>query len=193
MQSKSRSDWLSQRIAAIVAHVSVVVMLSGLLIGGAIIVYITGGTTYAYPFLLLAIVAVSAALYGFWGGTISALVAGLILSPFMPIDTYVGVMQSTTSWLVRLLFYIILGAIIGGLFSLVFSINRKHAESLRKDARTELANSAALDFDLDRMLRRLQPQQNVQLTFVQLTDLADILDTLGPDAADQAVRRITDS
>ncbi len=188
---RSRTAWISRWIAAVITHVGISLTLGGLLIGGAALVYMTGGTSYAYPYIMLAIVAISAALYRITGGIISAVVAGLLLGPYMPLDTYTGEMQSTTNWLIRLGFYIALGGVIGGLFSLVATINSKHAASLRRDVRTRLANSAALDFDLGQMLARLPPEQTVQLTYIELNDLHDVLDTLGPDAADEAVRVIS--
>lgn len=182
---------LPSHSAAILTHTAISMAMAALLVGGAAIVYVTGGTAFAYPYIMVAIVALGSALYRLTGGIVSAIVAGLLLGPYMPLDTYAGEMQSASNWVVRLLFYIALGAIIGGLFSLVSSTNRKHAQALRKDARTDLANSSALDFDLEDMLRRLEPTHQVQLTFVNLTDLSDILDTLGPDAADEAVKVIT--
>ncbi|MGM0450084.1 MAG: putative bifunctional diguanylate cyclase/phosphodiesterase [Pseudomonadota bacterium] len=180
--------------------INISAIAAGLIIT-AEIVYVTGGTAYAYPYLILIPVALAAALYRVTGGLVAAFVAGLLLGPLMPLDATTGEMQSTTNWVIRLGLYVLIGGVIGGLFSGLNRINLHKLQALRLDTRTQLPNTAALDEDLKKAINRLQGKGSlsrsnqadlaaVQLTFLRITDLSDILETFGPDAADQALVRI---
>lgn len=169
---------------------------------GTVLVYYTGGTAFAYPYLMLIPVAVAAALYRLPGGIAAAVVAGLLLGPYMPLDVSTGETQSTENWLIRSGLYVVLGGLFGIVFSGLHYFNLRNQHALRVDARSSLPNAAALDDDLacamdhlalsgKTQLLRQAPLSALQLTFVRITDLSDILETFGPDAADQALAEMS--
>ncbi len=189
---------LSPRVRHL-ANLAAVIALLGF---GTLTVYNTGGTAYVYPYLMLIPVAAAAALYGLIGGLLSALAAGLLMGPLMPLETLTGEMQPLSNWLIRLGLYLALGAFIGAIFGGIRTIRQRHEDDLRLDVRTGLANSSAMDDDLALALARLgrsrwghslQGEQvtAIQLSFVRFPDLSDILETLGPQAADDALSTVT--
>ncbi|MCH8552140.1 MAG: bifunctional diguanylate cyclase/phosphodiesterase [Natronospirillum sp.] len=171
------------------------VRLSGLLlllILGTITVYMTGGTGYAYPYVILVPVVLSAAWYGFTGSVIAAVVAGLLLGPLMPLDVQQGIAQSPANWLARLLMFVLIGGFTGSIFRALKQHSDAHAEALRHDSRTGLLNQAALDDDLPVLLRQQarQGRAGLALVFVRIVDLSEILEALGTEASDIVVAAV---
>ena len=65
------------------------------------LVYLTGGTKHAYLHLMYLPIILAAFLWERPGGALIGLGAGLLMGPWMPVDTAAGVAQSTLSWMVR--------------------------------------------------------------------------------------------
>lgn len=190
-------------VPSLLRHGANVALIAVLLALGTVLVYETGGTAFAYPYLMLIPVVVASALYRLIGGLVAAAFAGLLLGPFMPLEAATGEMQSTMNWVMRTSLYLVLGGLFGMVFSGLHHINLRNQRALRLDARSRLPNAAALDEDVTRAMDHLArgeklhflrqaPVAAVQLTFVRITDLSDILETFGPDAADQALAEMTE-
>ena len=86
----------------------------------ALIVYQSGGTQYAYLHAMYIPIALSAFLYGWKGGLLAGVLAGLILGPLMPVNVDTGQMQSFTNWFYRLLSFTSLGVVVGFLFDFLY-------------------------------------------------------------------------
>ncbi|HHU81781.1 MAG TPA: HD domain-containing protein [Firmicutes bacterium] len=84
------------------------------LFSGAItvVVYMTGGTNKVYPNMMYIPIAVMASVYGKWQGVIHAVICGLLMGPFMPLDKDLHINQETVNWMVRLLIYAIIALVI---------------------------------------------------------------------------------
>jgi len=78
-----------------------------------LLVYLTGGVQYVYPYTMFVPVLLAAFLYGAKGGITAGIIGGLLLGPIMPVDTADGTMQSTLNWLYRLFFYAGIGGMTG--------------------------------------------------------------------------------
>ena len=57
-------------------------------------------------------IAVMASVYGKWQGVIHAVICGLLMGPFMPLDKDLHINQETVNWMVRLLIYAIIALVI---------------------------------------------------------------------------------
>lgn len=163
-------------------------ILLTLLALGAAIVYATGGTRYAYPYLMLIPVLLGAAWYGMSGALLVALAAGLAMGA-MPMAVATGESQSMLNWLMRLVMYLLIGGFAGGLFS---RLRRSRAESDRAsriDPRSGLPNEVALESDLGRSLKQplCDDGRATGLILVRIADITDILEALGADASDELV------
>lgn len=121
--------------------IAAAVLASLLLI--AWLVHWTGGTQFAYPYLILLPVILAATVFKLPGALLAALVAGLLLGPFMPLDTTAGTMQSTHNWLVRLVLYLLIGGFAGVLATLLDYAHRRTLALERLDAASGLLSPVA--------------------------------------------------
>ncbi|MGL6253337.1 MAG: hypothetical protein ACRC3F_20615, partial [Billgrantia desiderata] len=98
-----------------VRQTSRLMILVALLALGTLIVYVTGGTRYAYPYLMLIPVLLAGAWYTWRGSLLVALMAGLLMAA-MPLTVASGEAQATLNWVIRLCLYLAIGAFAGVLF-----------------------------------------------------------------------------
>lgn len=163
-----------------------------LLVLGTITVYMTGGTGFAYPYVMLIPVVLAAAWYGLTASILCAALAGLLVGPHMPLNVTEGIAQPFTNWLARLALYVLIGGFTGWLFQRLRQVTQAHLSALKTDSRTGLPNQSALEDDLPELCRRSSPQTPTALVFVRILDLAEILESLGTDASDQVVAKVAD-
>jgi len=108
-----------------------------------LLVRLTGGIQYVYSHTMYIAIILGALLYGVKGGIIFAVIGGLVLGPFMPIDTLTGEQQLFINWVYRLFIFVLIGTITG-LFS---ESTKKHLEriiillSIHPDTKIPLLNS----------------------------------------------------
>lgn len=158
-----------------------------LLIIAACVVFVTGGTSYSYPYLMLIPVLIAASWYKLPGGLSVALIAGVLMA-FMPLNTNIGSEQSTFNYLLRIVLYLLLGGVAGWLFQSRRNAFATHREMTRKDHHSGLSNQVALHEDLLKCLSR--PEITTGKTGViklKITDMADVIEALGLEAADKLV------
>lgn len=159
---------------------------------GTWLVYFTGGTGYAYPYVILLPVLLSAIWFGFTGAILCAITGGLLLGPGMPLDVSTGTYQSTENWLARTGFFVLIGIFSAGLFQSLRQANQRHLQALEVDQKTGLLTQAALIRDLDRLLRKASrgspPESAVIL--LRMQDLWEILQSMGADTAENVVKDI---
>lgn len=96
-----------------------VIIIALIFLLSSIIVYYTGGTQQSYLHLVYIPILISAYFYKRWGGFIAGIVAGLLLGPYMPINTSKMVMQAHINWAFRMFFFILIGTLSGMLFKLI--------------------------------------------------------------------------
>ncbi len=84
-----------------------------LLIFTYLVVYKTGGTKYAYVHVAYLPIVLGAWFGGLIGGLVTALLGGVILGPFMPMDVAAGSAQALDNWLTRAFFFVAVGALAG--------------------------------------------------------------------------------
>jgi len=153
--SEEESNWLgrwlqpSPRQAAVVG-VAVVVIIAA--VTG--LVYETGGTGFAWLHLMYLPILLAGAAFGVFGGIAAGLAAGLAIGPFMPMDVAAGLRQTPSSWMFRILFFVLVGGF-GGLVSNFLNgqikrLRQAHRELLRtheelKSAQMKLIQTAKLE------------------------------------------------
>jgi len=95
------------------------------------VVYVTGGTQYAYPYLILLPVIYAAAVFKLTGGVAAAVAAALALGPWMPLDADSGTMQEASNWLVRLGMYVLIAGFVA-LMAAAYDHNQKMAQFINR-------------------------------------------------------------
>lgn len=98
-----------------------------LVLGVYALVWMTGGIKYVYSHSMYLVIIAAALLLGTRGGLLFGLLGGIALGPFMPIDTLTGEQQETVNWLYRLIYFILVGTLVGA-FS---ELTRKHLRQTR--------------------------------------------------------------
>jgi EAL domain-containing protein (putative c-di-GMP-specific phosphodiesterase class I) len=74
-----------------------------------LIAYLVGGAGVAAPHWFYLPVLYAAARFGCWGAAVSAVAAGLLAGPAMPLDVAAGVAQQPEDWITRATFFVIIG------------------------------------------------------------------------------------
>lgn len=168
-------------------HLKCLAVLASLMGLGCLVVYATGGTAYAYPYLMLIPVILSAAWYHVYGGMTAAFVAASLLAS-LPLEVATGAVQPISNYLVRLGLYLAIGGFTGWLFKMLGEANRLREAVLRHDPRSGLLNLVALEESLsNESLPKPEQRTSTALFLVRITDITDVLEALGADATDALV------
>ncbi|MDF0751435.1 GGDEF domain-containing phosphodiesterase [Marinobacter sp. 71-i] len=168
-------------------HIICLLILIALLAFGTLVVYQTGGTAYAYPYLMLVPVLLASAWYRIPGAVITALAAALLMAT-IPLNVAASVMQEPSNWLIRLGLYLGLGVFSGSLFESLYRLNRKREMVLYTDSGTELPNTLALRKFLYKTLGQQKAQApGIGVILIRITDITDVLEVMGVDASDELV------
>ena len=163
-----------------------VVLIAALFAGATALVYATGGTKLAWPYLMLVPVLLAAARFRVAGGIIGGLVGGLLLGPLMPLDVDAGIAQQTHNWLIRIAFYMGLGAFTGLLFLLIRREGERRERDARIDSDSGLPNKTALIETLDE-LPAAGTGRGPLLILARILDLGTVIEAAGVAAADELV------
>lgn len=109
-----------------------------------ILVYFAGGTTKGYTNLMYIPIAIVSSILGKKIGIIHSIFSGLLIGPFMPLNTGLNIPQEPINWIVRLIIYILIAFIIG-FFSDYNKENQEYiANLLTLDIVTGLKNIEAI-------------------------------------------------
>ncbi|MDK8465645.1 bifunctional diguanylate cyclase/phosphodiesterase [Marinobacter sp. SS13-12] len=157
---------------------------------GTWVVYFTGGTGYAYPYVILLPILLSTVWFGLPGAILGAVAGGLLIGPLMPLDVSTDTYQSTDNWLARIAFFLLIGVFSAGIFQSLRLANQRHLHALEIDHKTGLGTQAALNRDLKRLLRRTSQDNpsSSAILLVRMQDLWEILQSMGADTAEQVVK-----
>lgn len=154
------------------------------------VVYSTGGTAYAYPYLILIPVLFAAAWFGLAGGLTAALLAGALMAA-MPLDVERGVSQPLFNWVLRVGLYLVIGGVAGWLFQSLRRAFREREQIVRTDPRSALPNQVALEQDLQCwLIDSYARREPLSLLIVRMSDATDILEAMGADASDELISQL---
>ncbi|MDD5017966.1 MAG: GGDEF domain-containing phosphodiesterase [Eubacteriales bacterium] len=112
-------------------------------------VYITGGIKYVYSHSMYIPILLAGIIFGLKGGAIVALVAGILLGPFIPINTISGEQQLIINWIFRVIIFLIVGILSGYSFDVLRKKIARITELLTHHPDTEIPNSRSLSFDIN--------------------------------------------
>ena len=155
-------------------------------------VYATGGAKFATLHLMYMPIIFAALMSGAGGGIAAGVVAGLLLGPYMPLDTVTGEAQNPSNWLYRAAFFCMVGGVVGvGAGTL-----RKQLRVLHwlndHDARTGLLDRTGLIKFLQQTIDREGASARPFLIVVQINNFLDIQNTLGAAFGEKLLKQICD-
>lgn len=155
---------------------------------GAVVALVlrTGGTATAYLNFILIPILAGAAIFGPRGGAALGLLAGLVLGPFMPLDTTTGQMQPLLNWTTRAGLYVFLGGVTGWMFAQLHGHARRLVDQALANPLTGLPNRQALERDL------AEPgiPRPAWLASLRMDNYADAVSALGLEAERHLVQAI---
>lgn len=157
---------------------------------GAATVHATGGTKLSYPHLLYVPIVLAAYVFGVRGGLAAALACGLLaVGPLMPLDVAAGIAQAPGNWIIRTLYFALIGALCGGMFGVVDA----ELDALRRSAYVEpatgLPNGNALNDRLGALLAAT-PVRTVSYVAAHIPELLQVIGNLGPVQRDHLLRQV---
>lgn len=160
------------------------------LILATVLVHRTGGTTYAYPYLILLPVILAGAVFKVPGGLIAAVAAALALGPWMPLEVASGTMQTTENWLVRMGMYVAIGGFTGALSTALYARQQQALVAERKDPVSGLISPIAAA----RLLPGADASERLgydpaYAVVIAFEGLGTVLRTLGIDASNAAIHK----
>jgi len=114
-----------------------------------LLVHATGGIKYVYSHSMYIPIMLAGLCYGWSGGVLVALVAGIALGPLMPIEVATGEPQKAINWIFRTGFFVFVGALSGIASNAAHAHVKKLQWMTRHDPATLLPNLTALLDALD--------------------------------------------
>lgn len=120
-----------------------------LVLGVYALVWMTGGIKYVYSHSMYLVIIAAALLLGTRGGLLFGLLGGIALGPFMPIDTLTGEQQETVNWLYRLIYFVLVGTLVGAFSELTRKHFRQMSWQLEHNPVTMLPNRYRLGRDFE--------------------------------------------
>ncbi len=142
----------------------------------AVLVYISGGTSNALPHLMYLAILSSAYFFGRRETFITTFLAGLSLGPLMPINVNLGIMQRPQTWLVRMFFFVLVGAVSSYLVGRLNHLNYQMRESDLRSIYTKLYNTNKLNQDLDMLIDKKRPFSIVLYRVINLDMISKYVD-----------------
>ena len=135
------------------------------------IVFKTGGTKTAWTQLNFIVIVLAAYYWMYKAALLIAIVLGIILGPFMPLDVSQGVMQTPANWIIRMLIYMGVGFLAGYFFYIISEISEQIREKDLTDKFTGLYNTNMLFPELDKMVEN---EERFCLVFIKIKNLHEI-------------------
>lgn len=108
------------------------------------LVHATGGIKYVYSHSMYIPVMLAGLCYGWSGGVLIAIVAGIALGPLTPLEVATGEPQQAANWLFRTGFFLFIGSLSGVASNAALAHVRKLQWMTRHDPATGLPNLTAL-------------------------------------------------
>ncbi|WP_320127693.1 EAL domain-containing protein [uncultured Sphaerochaeta sp.] len=179
---------LKQTKSIMVAEIVLIFLFVALL---GYVVKITGGTKFVFSYSLYIPIMLGALCFGLPGGALTALVAGLVLGPFMPLDSSRAIMQPTINWVLRCTVYVSIGFLQGYIFSLMKNYMVSDRWKSKHNVDTGLENRDSMENAIQNLvISTVNPKTicNVSIFYVGNYDV--ILSTLGKDIADSLIAKI---
>jgi signal transduction histidine kinase len=157
-------------------------VVSGLLALSGMLTYLSGGTRTPLPHVFYIPIVVAAGAFGLRGGLATAVVAGVISGPVMPLDVDAGLSQPTSGWVIRLGFFVLVAVVVGVGRNRLLELSQARQSFLNvvsHELRTPLASVvgfASLLTDRAAELSREEAEEFAALILKEATELSNVVD-----------------
>ena len=167
-------------------------IIGGLILADGLLVYFTGGTVFVWPHLMYVPIILGAIFFQISGGVLAALLGGLILGPFMPLDVAMSTPQENFNWVFRLCFFVFVGGINGTMSLWLNNQIDKAQKSAYFDALTGLPNMPALEKLMGEYAKTASADtpKSISLAILYFSNINEIVNTLGYTIAKELNQQI---
>jgi EAL domain-containing protein (putative c-di-GMP-specific phosphodiesterase class I) len=169
-----------------------IVVVGSCMLSSAFLVFSTGGLTYVFSHTMYIAILLAGLLFDVWGGLLVALIGGLLLGPYMPLDTIKGIMQTPSNWIYRCCIFILVGFLQGSISTF---IKREFARKRWTDTHnidTGMENQVALKSALETLPATHSPQKTCCLGIFQVSNYDSIRSTFGKEVADKCISSVSE-
>lgn len=157
----------------------------------SLLVYWSGGTSLAYVHIFYIPILLTGLSFGLRGGLVSGFLSALLAGPLMPADVTAGLLQPTQSWVVRSLYFLLVGGF-AGFASNIFRQNVLFLkEQLTTNPLTKLPNLHGFDLLWRSQFSGENPKP-AALFIVHCHQLDRVDKALGPDATQKIIQDIAE-
>ncbi len=179
-------EFIDHRVTRVVGFILVVLLIAGV----GQFVYVTGGIKYVYSHAMYLPVVLAGLVFRASGGVLAGMVAGMVLGPYMPIDTVSGELQQPVNWLYRTLFLCLAGGFSGLLFAVMSEQIKRTLWVSERDAHTGLPNRMFLERRLRNWQRRRAIDPESIIVVINVDNYLEIINTLGHDLSTPLMKAI---
>ncbi len=164
-------------------------LIFGLLMVSSFLVYTMGGTKLAYVHGFYIPIIISGIIFSVPGGLITAFFASLLSGPIMPFDVALEIAQPSQSWMLRSLFFFMVGGLSGIGAKIIKAYLQDLENRLITDSVTQLLNSRGL---IEEWHQNFMPKQDMKpsLVILRIHELSSIEAILNPDEMDQLFNNV---
>ncbi|GAA4360049.1 GGDEF domain-containing phosphodiesterase [Kangiella marina] len=155
-----------------------------------LLVFFTGGIKYVYSHSMYIPILLASLVFGTKGGIAMAIMAGIILGPFMPIDVVSGEMQETANWLYRMGFFVLIGSLSGFASDCVIKYTKRLHWLSNYNPTTKLPNRHALFKDMERLEKGSKTGDEIILAVVAIDNILELKSVFGFGVIDDATRQM---
>ena len=164
---------------------TVLVALLGM--GVTVLVHRSGGTQGVLVHLGYLPIVLSALVFEAMGGVVVALLMGVLVGPFMPLDVAAAEAQSTSSWLTRTGFFVVVGVLVGNIFAWLRRQWLAMEKAAYTDALTGLPNAHYFHEQSEKVTGAAQPGY---LYVLSINSLPQVTASFGFQAMEEVLRQV---
>ncbi len=171
-EAPSWVDRMARRGALLPPWVTVLT-LAVLLAGAWAATYVSGGTQQSTAHLFYLPIVAAVLPFGTRGALATAVVAGILCGPLMPLDTATGEAQSLTGWLFRTAMFLAVGSVVGLSRTLRESVTEQRLTDEVQDAMELAATPAEVDEAIVPLVADVLENRRFHPVFQPIYSLAD--------------------
>lgn len=153
------------------------------------IVYLTGGTEFAFTHLMYIPIIIAA----FWGNIkfafATAIIAGISVGPFINRNVSEEMAQAPKEWMFRIILFAGIGMVVGLLFQRIKVYKKQEIDKAFKNQLTGLPNANKLKLDLNRMIGK---KKRFSLLTFQIINMEHINRYIDYEIGEKARLRVID-
>lgn len=164
-----------RRIRFISNWFAVLILLGMEALIGAI-TYLAGGTQVALTHLMYIPIILAAYFLNLWGAISYAVIGGLILGPWMPMDVSRNISQTVPGCIFRTCAFILVGMVVGLLFKLTKTDTSEQLRISFLEAKTGLSNLNKLRYEISVLTREKREFSMLAFRIANLFDINDCVD-----------------